>query len=491
MTLSLRARFALSAGLLVVVISAAVAAAGYLTLQRSLLREARRAAAGQAAQLARTVDTGSSAETEQPGTTGGGNYVDLRDPSLVGQFLRPGLWAASVGADGATIQASPNAPAGFATSSMLSDCRRAGSAGATWAEPAAVVACRVIGAAAHPVGYVVTGQPLADADRTLRTTRRALGAAVVVGGLVSFVLAWLLARHALRPLRLIASAARSIRAGDLSRRIAHPGRDELGEVARELDASFSELEHMVRRQERFIADASHELKNPLAAAKANVQLLRRWAAADPEARADALEALERSASRMGRIVADLIQLAHGADRLQYARAPVRLDDLLLEVQREARATAGKVEVVVERLEEVTVIGDRDRLAQLLANLIDNAVHVTPPGGSVRLGLEAPAGRAVVTIADDGPGIPADELPHVFDRFFRGRTSEAGTGAGLGLAIARTIALAHGGDIEVTSTCATGSVFTVSLPREVSSDRYSSVRSDSSQPDTVAGTRETR
>jgi signal transduction histidine kinase len=481
---SLRLRFALASGALVVAISAGVAAAGYLSLERSLSREAARAAAGQAAALAAVVDPASRTERGDAGAGGNGNFVDLSDPSLVRQFTRPGLWVEVLGPDGRVIRSSPGSPGAVASPSVVARCGRSGGATESLTRPAAAVACRRVGGAGRPTGYLVAAKPLAEVNRTLGTTLRALEVAVTLGGLLSFALAWLLARRALRPLRLISGAARSIRAGDLSRRIDHTARDELGEVAAELDASFAELEAALRRQERFVADASHELKTPLAAARANVQLLRRWAMEEPQARAEALAALERSTARMGRVVADLLQLAHGDEGIRYASVPVRLDDVVLEVQREARALADGVEVVVEQLDPVAVTGDRDRLQQLLANLVDNAVRASAAGDTVRLSLSREGDRALVRVADEGAGIPPDELPHVFDRFFRGRASAPGDGSGLGLAIARAIARAHGGEIRVASAPDEGSAFTVELPLEVSPDRHRGFIEGSSAATTV-------
>ncbi len=459
MRLSLRTRFALASGTLVLLVSAAVAIAGYLSLRHTLHDQARRSAAGQAAQLAGLIDTG---RAETAGTQNG-NFVDIRDPSLIGQLAGEGVSILVAGPNGKTLQASRGAPLDLAAGSLLAACRRAGAAHATRTRPPAAVACRRIGTTGKPLGFVLVAAPLSGAEHTLATTRRALVAGVLGGGIGSFLLAWLLAGRALRPLRRIAQTARSIREGDLKRRIGYAGRDELGELATELDSSFAELEGALRRQERFVADASHELKSPLTAARANAELLRRWAAEEPAARADALIALERSTARMGRLVSDLIQLAEGDDRLRYAHDAVRLDDLVLEAEREARPLADRVAVSVDHIEQAVVVGDRDRLAQLLGNLVDNALRVTPADGTVRLTLSQEGERVLLSVSDGGPGIPDEELLHLFDRFYRGRLAEPGSGSGLGLAIAQAIAHAHGGEITVVTRPGEGSVFTAVLP----------------------------
>jgi two-component system, OmpR family, sensor kinase len=467
MRLSLRARFALATGLLVGAAAISVAIASYVSLARSLHDQATSAAAEQARQLAGLVDrsTATEASAANGGGAGerGGNFVGLRDPSLAGQFVRPGLWVEVLGPNGSIVQRSPRAPRGLAGAAIRGRCRNSGAASAELSRPSAALACQRIGTRRVPLGFIVAARSLADVASTLATARRTLAIAVVAGIGISVLLSFALASRALRPLRLIARTARSIRMGDVGRRIGYRRRDELGEVAAELDASFAELEGTLRRQERFVADASHELKTPLAAMRANLQLLQRWAANDPAAREEALGAVERSSARMARTIADLLHLARGEDRLAYGRERVRLDDLALAAVREARPLDPSVAVEIERLHELVIRGDHDRLAQLVGNLLDNAIGAAGPGGRVRLSVDRNGASARVTVADDGPGIPADELPRIFDRFYRGETSRRGGGSGLGLAIARSIARAHGGEIEVRTAAGEGSAFTLVLP----------------------------
>jgi signal transduction histidine kinase len=465
---SVRARFALACGALVLLVAAAVAAAGYYTLRGSLLDQARRSVGEQAASVVRVVSGGGSADE--------GNFVDLTDPAILRQFVRPGLWLVVLGPSSRIIQRTPGAPRSLATAALVARCRSSGSATSIGD---VVAACRRVGSGR---GFIVAARPLTGEQRTLSNARRAFLLGVLGGVAAAFALAWLIAGRALRPLRLIAATARSIRRGDLSRRIGYRRRDELGGLAAELDASFEELEAGVRRQERFVADASHELKTPVAATQANVQLLRRWAAEDPARREEALAAIERSTARMSRIVADLVQLAHGDDRLRYANEPVALDDVLLEAAREARVLSEEGRVSIEELEQVGVRGDRDRLAQLVSNLVDNGLRA---GGSVRLGLGTSAGESRLWVADDGPGIPAAELPRIFDRFYRGAGGGPESGSGLGLAIASAIAKAHGGRIDVETREGEGSRFTLVLPVvRSSSDRHVALSGGSSKRSTV-------
>ncbi|MGB2954086.1 MAG: HAMP domain-containing sensor histidine kinase [Gaiellaceae bacterium] len=476
---SIRARFALATSTAVFVVATGVAFAGYASLRHSLLTQARRTADGQARQLGASVEPAAG-----EAGAGQGNFVDITDPSLTSQLVRPGQWAATVDAQGRLLRRSAGGPKLISTA-LIASCRLNGTARATLARPPAEVACSRVGKPAR--GFVLAGAPIADTLRTLAATRHALIAAVIAGAIGSFALAWLLAAISLRPLQKIVSAARSIREGRLEQRIGYLHRDELGDVAAELDRSFAELESSLHRQQQFVMDASHELKTPLAAARANVQVLRRWAAEEPGAREEALAALERSTARMARVVSDLLHLARGDDRSSYASEVVSLDSVLLDAARDARTLRADVGITLEHLDEAAVRGDRDRILQLIGNLLDNAVRVTPPTGTVRAALVNDDGHAQLTVSDDGPGIDPSELAHIFDRFWRGSN---GGGAGLGLAIARAIAHAHGGDIHARSSPGAGTTFTVDFAlAEVSSDPHRALTAASSTSATVAATDE--
>ena len=302
------------------------------------------------------------------------------------------------------------------------------------------------------VGYV---QAAADL-RVLDDAKSQLLLALIGGGVAAVLMAALVGgmtvRQALQPLEAITQTALKItRADDLSRRIPMDGapQDEVGRLGMAFNESLERLERLFNAQRRFLADVSHELRTPLTAIRGNVDLLRRMGGADPPS----LDAIQSEAERMSRLVGDLLLLAQAdSGNLPLARDRVELDTLLLEVFREAQMLAAGVHVSIGEIDQAVVIGDRDRLKQLLLNLVSNAVTYTPEGGRVTLGLARVNEFARIAVSDTGAGIPPDELPHIFDRFYRvdkARSRLMG-GAGLGLSIAQRIAHLHRGRLEAMS-----------------------------------------
>jgi signal transduction histidine kinase len=304
---------------------------------------------------------------------------------------------------------------------------------------------------------------------------------------------WLLARRALRPVDQMTQAARRIGAERLAERLeGAEANDELGRLAHTLNEMLARLEAGFAQVRRFSADASHELRTPLTILKGEIEVALRSAREPAEYEhvlASALEEVER----MARLVDDLLMLSRAdAGALRWEKGPVELDRLVEEVakQGEVLGRGREVEVAIQSLEPLIAHGDEPRLRQLLLNLVDNAVKYTPQGGRVTLSLRRVGGEsdesaarpadaspdppipkspdgpaAEIAVQDTGVGIPAEALPRLFERFYRvddARSREAG-GTGLGLCIARTIAEAHGGRIEVESVPGVGSTFTVRLP----------------------------
>jgi len=279
-----------------------------------------------------------------------------------------------------------------------------------------------------------------------------------------------LANRALRPIDRMTRTAAAIGAHELDRRIGYRGpADEVGRLATTLDQMLERLAAAFARERRFIADASHELRTPLTALKGRigVTLDRTRPVEEYEI---VLRDLAREVDRLIRLSADLLLLA----RLDQGGLPwqpdrLTLRDLLAAIVEQLRplATAKRMTLVLESGPDLIVEGAADHLIRLFLNLVDNAIKYTPPGGQVRLRADATGTVARVTISDTGPGIAPEQLPHIFERFYRvavDRSRDVG-GAGLGMAIAYEIARWHRGTIKVESAVGHGTIVTVRLPRK--------------------------
>jgi two-component system, OmpR family, sensor kinase len=291
--------------------------------------------------------------------------------------------------------------------------------------------------------------------------------ATVVAVLLTAFGSWLAVGRALSPLEAITETTEQInRADDLARRIPYDGpkRDEIGNLIEAINQTLERLETLFTSQQRFLADVSHELRTPLTVIKGNVDLMRRMKSLDEES----LTSIDQEAGRLTRLVGGLLLLAQaesGSVSLNFQ--PVELDTLLLEVFHEMKVLAGeKIDLHLTEIDQIQVNGDRDRLKQVLVNLVANAIQYTPQDGDVFLSLGKVAEQARLIIRDTGPGIPAEDLPHIFERFYRAekaRTRGKTTGFGLGLSIAHWIVEKHGGRIEVDSKDSQGTTFCIWLP----------------------------
>lgn len=280
-----------------------------------------------------------------------------------------------------------------------------------------------------------------------------------------------LTRRALRPVAEIASTASQIEATNLSGRLSVQGRDEFANLAsvfnsmlERLESSFRTLEESYDTQRRFIADASHELKTPLTAIKTRLGVARRKEQT-PERYAEHLQAIERSTNSMSSIVADLLLLARSDEgKLLGGSRTIPLESLAEEsVSVVSDAHGREIERDIEA--GLTVQGDESGISRVLTNLLDNAARYTPPSGHILLSAYRAGGHVIIKVKDAGIGIPPEDLPHVFDRFYRvaaARDRESG-GTGLGLAIVRSIVRAHHGTVVVESELGRGTTFTIDLP----------------------------
>ncbi|HZP37882.1 MAG TPA: heavy metal sensor histidine kinase [Methylomirabilota bacterium] len=277
----------------------------------------------------------------------------------------------------------------------------------------------------------------------------------------------MIARIALRPVDEMASTARRITAEDLSRRVEGRGSgDELDRLADTLNGMLARLEDAFGQTRRFAADAAHELRTPLTALRGGIEVALRMERTPEEYRRVLASSLEE-VQRLIRLAEDLLLLSRSLAGPDGARGPVDLEPLVLEVfELGARVgQAAGVAVRVDATAPLTARGDGGALRRALLNLVENAVKYTPRGGKVEIALAGAAGVAEITVADTGIGIEPAEIERIFEPFHRleaARAHDTG-GAGLGLAIARSIVIAHGGTITVESTPGAGSRFTVRLP----------------------------
>lgn len=324
----------------------------------------------------------------------------------------------------------------------------------------------VVGADGRRVGYVAW----ADTMRPLHDLLDTVGVALVLGGTLvaglAFMAGLFVAKRALQPVAEVTDTARAISlSGDFGARVdAGRARDEVGDLALAFNEMLSALEENHQALQRFLGDASHQLRTPLTVIRANLDLLRR-ADVPPNERAEILADARDEADRMGRLIGDLLSLARAESGARLEFAPVELDALLVESIRRQHQAARHVRMSVSSVEPAIVDGDRDRLRELLGILLDNAARYTPEGGRVTASLEIHEGQAVIVVEDTGIGLDAEDRAQLFERLYRGRRARElrPSGTGLGLAIANWIVESHGGTIELLDREGGGTVARVALP----------------------------
>ena len=316
-----------------------------------------------------------------------------------------------------------------------------------------------------PVGdgslAVQFGRSLEGADSVLRRLRWILLGVILGGVALAVALGRVVSRNVVAPIAHVTEAARHIAATeDLGRRIEVETQDEVGELAEHFNAMLDTLEHSVAAQRQLVADASHELRTPITSLRTNIEVLAEAESLPPDERARLLEDVEEQTTELGMLVADLIELARG-DEPRRETEDVRLDHLVREALTRARRYAPTVDFEAD-LHPAVVEGTRERLARAVNNLLDNAGKHSPDGGLVEVVVDVHG----VRVRDHGTGVDPEDLPHLFDRFYRGASSRGRPGSGLGLAIVRQVAEQHGGSVRAANVTGGGAEFVLELPATV-------------------------
>jgi len=329
---------------------------------------------------------------------------------------------------------------------------------------------------------LVLAAPMKEIDGSIAVLTRTL---IVVGLAVLaliLIIGWFIIRRDLRPLESMTTTAERISEGDLSQRVGVPDDgSEVGRLGHAFDTMLDQIqalfdsqhaallakERSERKLRQFVADASHELRTPLTAVRGYSELYRAGGLADEEAVSQAMARIGSESRRMAALVEDLLLLARLDQGRPLRHDQVPLSDLVNDALLDLRAVEPERPIEAQVQSDVVVTGDEDRLRQVIGNLFTNVRVHTSPDAPVEVLLAARNGTTSLRVADHGPGIDPAHVEHIFDRFYRAdtaRTRDRG-GSGLGLSIAASVAAAHGGEIDYTSTPGGGATFTLTLPRD--------------------------
>ncbi|MEI7771523.1 MAG: ATP-binding protein [Chloroflexales bacterium] len=459
--ISLHFRMTLLVGLLSAVTLLLFALSFYVLLQTTLLAAVNTRLSERAA-LASAVLAHSQHDLDQSGP--------LLAPEPLTEFNAPGIYVEVIGPDNAVRAASPNLADGTLPKNpaLLEQARENQPAigeMTVGADEQLRLLITPLATGAPPGTVLLVAESLEPLQRTMEQTRSLL---IVVGGvtlLIIIVGVALLTGYALRPVeRLTAATSRIADTQRYDERAPPaPYTDEVGRLTIAVNVLIATVERTLAQQRQLLADTSHELRSPLTVVLANLDLLRRNL--DEAERDQSLREATVETQRMRRLVNDLLLLAQSDAGQAIERASVQLDQLAATTIATVARQHASHQFRAELAPNLVILGDAERLTQLLRNLLENAVRHTPPGTQVTVALERSEGQAVLRVADTGPGIPPADLPQIWDRFYRvdkARSRSQG-GSGLGLAIVKFLAEAHGGYVAVESTPGCGSTFSITLP----------------------------
>jgi two-component system, OmpR family, sensor kinase len=330
-----------------------------------------------------------------------------------------------------------------------------------------------------PGGFVVAGASLDQVDRTIGQVE----SIVVFGSLAVVALiglgVFLVLRRGLRPIESMAAQADRITAGDLTERVtAHSPRSEVGRLGTALNGMLARIETDVRerdasqdRMRRFFADASHELRTPIASLRANAELYHQGALASAEELDEVMFRITLETRRMGRLVDDMLRLARLGQHPSRYRAPVDLSALLSASAERVRIADPARRWQVHIVDGLATVGDEELLRRAVDNLLTNVLVHTPSETVGTITAFDDGETIMIEVSDDGPGVPPDLLPHIFERFYRGSARPSRPGSGLGLAIVAEIATAHGGTARAAPAAPHGLAVTLTLPPQQEDQDY--------------------
>ena len=465
--MTLRTRMAAVAGLAVALTVVALAIALYGAARSTLRDQIDSALRDRAAQ----VQNAQGHRDGPGGNPGGGDFDDggpppnpFGDAAGKVQYVSPRGVVVSSTTSGSPLPVGTRAKqlAAGGTGSFFSDAHVSG------------VHLRVLTVGLGARGAAQVARPLTEVDRALR---QLLVVLLVVGGigiLVAAALGFVVARAALAPVSRFTRRTEALTANpDLSQRLEIHGQDELARLARSFNATLDALERSAEAQRHLVADASHELRTPIASLRANIQVLQdadQLPEADRESlRADIIAELDELTALVG----DVVELARGSKPSDVVD-DVRIDQIVRALVERAERRAGDGVTLRVSLQPTVVSGEPERISRAISNLLGNAHKWSPPGGVIEIDLV----DGSLTVRDHGPGFEEADLPHIFDRFYRADSARGMPGSGLGLAIVRQAAEAHGGSVSAANAAGGGAVVTVSFGPSV-------VVSDESQDDSGA------
>ena len=439
--MTLRTRIAAAAGIAVAITALALAAGDYAGTRSTLRGQIDKALASRAQEVM------APGHHQRPPNDGGGgdggktsDFPIITPPST--QYGDAAGFVQQIAADGTVRRGDPQDTGKLPIDARALATAKRGSGRYFTDLHVDGVHLRVLTIGIGNDGAIQVARPLTEVDDELSRLLWQLAIVAGIGVLLAIALGAFVARTALKPIRRFTSTTEALTGDpDLSHRLEETGRDELTRLARSFNRTLDALETSASAQRNLVADASHELRTPIASLRANIQVLEDADRLSPEDLADLRADIISELDELTALVGDIVELARGS------RPADRLDDVQLDtlvgslVDRFERRFP---DIRFERTLEPTVVsGEPERMARAVSNLIDNAAKWSPAGGTIEVQLRA----GTVSVRDHGRGFGDDDLPHVFDRFYRSSDARSATGSGLGLAIVRQAAESHGGTVE--------------------------------------------